>query len=175
MHTEIEIIFLRVAEQAMRNARFLGVVERMVGSFVLNELEAAGFAIVHQQHAYGRPKSPSSKTPLVSFHRSFTPEPTTGCWLWTGPVNAYGYPVFNGDGRQEMAHRWAFRAFGGRLRGKQTVDHLCGQPLCVNPEHLEGTSRAENTRRMLERRALARAQSIMLARAYIASHQPQAA
>lgn len=34
----------------------------------------------------------------------------------------------------------------------QTVDHLCGNTLCINPDHLDWASRARNTQLMQERK-----------------------
>lgn len=76
------------------------------------------------------------------FTRFVSPEPNTGCWLWTGAVAA-GYGVFWFAGRNEGAHRFAFLVARGRLpRGVSR--HVCNTPLCVNPTHVLEGSQAQN-------------------------------
>lgn len=43
------------------------------------------------------------------------------------------------------AHRFAFKRRFGHL--PPVLDHLCRQPACCNPDHLEAVSQAENCRR----------------------------
>lgn len=71
-----------------------------------------------------------------------------GCWRWTG-ATAGRYGVFTESGRQEMAYRVAFRWVNGWLPSGHRVvlDHLCRNPLCVNPQHLEAVTQRENCRR----------------------------
>lgn len=78
---------------------------------------------------------------------------TDDCQIWTGPKVPKGYGVINIRAgkritRRELVHRMAYQlAHGeGSLHGL-TVDHLCGVPLCCNPNHLEAVTNSENTRR----------------------------
>jgi hypothetical protein len=69
-----------------------------------------------------------------------------GCIIWTGAVSAQGRGNLRyGDGNQ-LAHRVAWLLAYGKLP-EQDLDHLCRRPLCVNPEHLEPVTHAENCRR----------------------------
>jgi hypothetical protein len=71
-----------------------------------------------------------------------------GCWLWQGAVNNKGYGTFNAIGRRkEYAHRWSWEFLNGPVPVGLELDHLCHQPLCVNPAHLEPVTPAENKRR----------------------------
>lgn len=71
----------------------------------------------------------------------------SGCWLWTGTVNTGGYGQVYWQGRTHTAHRIAYELATGTTLGKLTVDHLCRTRLCINPEHLEAVTQAENNRR----------------------------
>jgi hypothetical protein len=50
-------------------------------------------------------------------------------------------------GGMVLAHRASFEAFVGPIPEGMEIDHLCYVPSCVNPEHLEPATRAENNRR----------------------------
>lgn len=69
------------------------------------------------------------------------------CWLWTGSTNGNSYGRFSLDGRMVPAHRWAYEALVGPIPPGLQIDHLCRVPLCVNPDHLEPVSQADNKRR----------------------------
>lgn len=78
---------------------------------------------------------------------------TDDCLIWTGPKTNQGYGVINIRAgkritRRELVHRFAYElAFGEGSAVGLSVDHLCGVPLCCNPNHLEAVSLAENVRR----------------------------
>lgn len=71
-----------------------------------------------------------------------------GCWIWQGsvhPTERYG-SVFV-DGRPVGAHRFSYEAFVGPIPDGLHLDHLCRTRSCVNPQHLEPVTLAENNRR----------------------------
>lgn len=82
------------------------------------------------------------------------------CWLWTGAPAATGYGVIRAGGRDTYAHRIAHELLVGPIPQGLTIDHLCMVRLCVNPEHLEPVTRAENTRRELACRHQEKEQNI---------------
>lgn len=71
----------------------------------------------------------------------------SGCWHFTGGKNKRGYGNFYFDGRGVCAHRAAHLIFIGPIPDGYTVDHLCGNPSCVNPAHLEAVTQRENLMR----------------------------
>lgn len=72
----------------------------------------------------------------ANFEAMVSPEPNSGCWLWTGYVNGWGYGKFNVRGRIEFAHRVAYREAKGEILDGYLVLHSCDLPSCVNPDHL---------------------------------------
>lgn len=77
------------------------------------------------------------------------PEPNSGCWLWTGGVNGNGYGLsFLPGGKMVTAHRAMLIAHGATLTSEDVVMHRCDMPGCVNPEHLQIGTQADNMRDM---------------------------
>lgn len=71
----------------------------------------------------------------------------TDCIVWTGAQNSKGYGCFGVNGVSQLAHRLAYEDANGPIAEGMTVDHLCRNRACVNPEHMELVTRKENTRR----------------------------
>jgi len=71
-----------------------------------------------------------------------------GCWMWTGATTrGYGqFSVAHTAGRR-VAHRWSYEYHVGPIPEGLTIDHLCRNPSCVNPEHLEAVTIHENLMR----------------------------
>ena len=71
----------------------------------------------------------------------------TGCWNWHGCVNN-GRGVMRVSGTAFQVHRLTFQWFSGEeLSRWLTVDHLCMNPRCCNPFHLEQVTLCENSAR----------------------------
>ena len=81
------------------------------------------------------------------FNERYTPS-EDGCWKWTGAVSSSGYPVVSlssgGRTRSYLAHRVGYTIAKGPIPDGLTLDHLCRNTLCVNPDHLEPCTEHEN-------------------------------
>lgn len=73
-------------------------------------------------------------------------EITGFCWNWTGGTST-AYGVFWFGGRMVRAHRWAYEHLVGPIPEGMQLDHLCWNPGCVNPDHLEPVTQDENNAR----------------------------
>lgn len=80
------------------------------------------------------------------FMAKVSPEPNTGCWLWTGHVSKDGYGRFGIKRTAHEAHRVSYRLFTADIPDGLCVDHICKVRSCVNPDHLRLLTREENSR-----------------------------
>ncbi|SRR6266851_3968953 len=72
----------------------------------------------------------------AQFHDRYTPEPNTGCWLWTRHLTDRGYGAQKYRMREWRAHRLMWLFTHGGLTDEQQVLHTCDTRSCVNPDHL---------------------------------------
>lgn len=72
---------------------------------------------------------------------------TDYCWIWQGAVNGKGYGCYVVRGKSELVHRLAYESFVAPIPDDYTIDHECRVRNCVNPDHLEPVTNAENNRR----------------------------
>lgn len=66
------------------------------------------------------------------------------CWEWQGNKNTQGRGQFYANGRQHQAHRVAYEILVGPVPDGLELDHLCRNPICANPDHLEPVTHREN-------------------------------
>lgn len=73
---------------------------------------------------------------------------TDTCWLWTSALSVAGYGVFMlHDKNLMLAHRVAYTLCKGPIPIGKSLDHLCRNTACCNPDHVEPVSHKENIRR----------------------------
>ena len=70
-----------------------------------------------------------------------SPEPNTGCWLWTGHASK-GYGVAQRQNKTVHMHQFSYALKNGPA--KLHVLHRCDVPCCVNPDHLEEGTHRQN-------------------------------
>lgn len=70
----------------------------------------------------------------------------SGCWEWTGARDKHGYGRMRGHGKTMFTHRYVYIELIGTADGLD-LDHLCRNPSCCNPKHLEAVTHIENVRR----------------------------
>jgi hypothetical protein len=91
------------------------------------------------------------------------------CWPWLGFRQPAGYGRLSVGGRlggMVGAHRVSYEIHHGAIPDGLEIDHLCRNPSCVNPAHLEAVTHTENVRR-------SRAGEVNRARQLAITHCPQ--
>jgi hypothetical protein len=88
----------------------------------------------------------STGSPEQRFWRRVEKQPS-GCWEWQGALSEWGYGSLVIVGRKVPAHRFSYEIHTGPIPEGLVIDHLCRNPSCVNPEHLEAVTNEENIRR----------------------------
>lgn len=71
----------------------------------------------------------------------------TGCWGWQRTVTPGGYGRMRASGRMQYAHRVYYERLRGPIPAGLQLDHLCRNPSCVRPEHLQPVTGQENVLR----------------------------
>lgn len=72
----------------------------------------------------------------------------THCLVWTG-AQQQGYGSFRASAAVGTVgtHRWLYERWVGPIPDDLELDHLCRNPPCCNPLHLEAVTHAENVAR----------------------------
>lgn len=85
-----------------------------------------------------------TETPLPARFWALLEKREDGCWAWTANLNNKGYGRITVGGKSILAHRFAYISLVGAIPEGLELDHLCRNPRCVNPEHLEAVTHREN-------------------------------
>jgi hypothetical protein len=86
-----------------------------------------------QRFVTGHNRRPSAFGPEYSVAPS-------GCWIWLGSKDRLGYGL-------TKPYRRYYERHIGAIPAGHVIDHLCRNPSCVNPAHLEAVTLRENNRR----------------------------
>lgn len=77
------------------------------------------------------------------------------CWEATSHrvrnSDRYSYPVVTRHGKKQDMHRYSYELHHGKIPQGMIVRHKCDNPLCINPDHLEIGTIADNNRDTIER------------------------
>lgn len=66
------------------------------------------------------------------------------CWLFTGVRDHRGYGKITLNGRAHPVYRVTWASINGPIPADLVIDHLCRNPACVRPTHLEPVTSREN-------------------------------
>jgi hypothetical protein len=69
---------------------------------------------------------------------------TNECFIWQGAGKGNGYGVAVYKGKQTTVHRVMYMLVHGAIPDGYEVDHTCNNRACINPDHLQSVSHAEN-------------------------------
>lgn len=69
------------------------------------------------------------------------------CQIWDGARSGRRYGGLGRGAERRLAHRVAYEQAHGPIPAGLEIDHLCRNPLCVNPDHLEAVTHRENVLR----------------------------
>lgn len=72
------------------------------------------------------------------------------CWEWQGRRGHMGHGIAYANGRPQLAHRVIWEDLRGPIPDGLELDHLCRNPPCCNPDHLDPVTHAENMRRGIQ-------------------------
>jgi len=100
------------------------------------------------------PKTFSKKSINDRLRDGMKIDPVTGCWDWQKYVAPHGYGEIVYMGEKWNVHRLAWEMFRGPIEPGLTIDHLCRNRRCLNPDHLEPVSMKENLARGISPSAL---------------------
>lgn len=79
------------------------------------------------------------------------PKLKTPCWIWVGSfrksIDCITYGCIKFNYKTYSSHRFVYEYLVGEIPLGLELDHLCRNPSCVNPDHLEPVTRTVNVRR----------------------------
>jgi hypothetical protein len=85
------------------------------------------------------------------FHNKYEIITETGCWLWIGKVNWWGYGMLWSPDKEVRAHRVSYALHYDDFDPSKSILHSCDVPCCVNPRHLRQGTQADNMKDVADR------------------------
>lgn len=125
----------------MENCSFLNLI-RKKGNLIGNT-----YQLLSENMRPNNMKQTRRKKPIEVRFMKFVEKDQDGCWNWKGHIARKGYGSFHS--KERLAHRVSYLLFKGELIKNLTIDHLCRNRKCVNPDHLEQVTSKENRDRGL--------------------------
>lgn len=83
---------------------------------------------------------------LLEYIEARCVEPRPDCLIWPDAVDR-GYGRMYVDGTAKRVHRIVWELRNGPIPDGLTIDHLCRIRYCINTDHMELVTSAENSRR----------------------------
>ncbi len=119
---------------------------------------ARGMCNTHFQRwlRYGDPLHPYAPRFTLAERVWQKVEKAPTCWLWTGyiePKSRRGKFHDKPMHKSYRAYRLVYELVRGPIPEGLVLDHLCSNPTCVRPDHLEAVTQVENRRRQRVRDA----------------------
>ncbi|MDA8440468.1 MAG: HNH endonuclease signature motif containing protein [Propionibacterium sp.] len=110
---------------------------------------------VHPERHFRRPRTPMviPERAALRAATAYVVDEASGCWISTYSCGSHGYAQVSWDEgdrtiRCTTAHRAAWVHWSGaQIPTGMTIDHLCKNRKCVNPDHLRMLTNHENARR----------------------------
>jgi hypothetical protein len=68
----------------------------------------------------------------------------SGCWEWQKARTKFGHGKTSVKRKTFPAHRVYYQLINGFIEDNLVVHHLCNNPPCINPKHLEAITQREN-------------------------------
>lgn len=85
-------------------------------------------------------------TPVVArFFEKVIADWQSGCWNWSRAKDKDGYGVVKDGQNTARAHRWIYERLISAIPDGFDLDHLCVNPSCVAPYHLEPVTKGKTT------------------------------
>lgn len=144
--TRLDHLEAMPAEENAREAGEYAVAKRHCGDCSCDSLFV--FAAEVEAALLPQPPRTSPRMLLIEKLEHYTPYRGLGCWPWKGTTRDEGYGRLSLNGRLFQAHRLWYEEAVGPIPDGYELDHLCRNPNCVNPKHMEPVPPEENLRRI---------------------------
>jgi hypothetical protein len=66
------------------------------------------------------------------------------CWRWLRATDHHGYGHLTVGGKRVIAHRLAYELANGPIPTGMSIDHICHNTSCVQPDHLRVVTHKQN-------------------------------